>query len=323
MNEIISAKKPQIIAIEEHFMHTPLTDHFSKKGHHPEKIRSRLYDFVGIRLEEMDAAGIDMQILSHQSPGSQRLSDQIALSACKSSNDALASVISDHPTKFHGFAMLPTNLPYVAAKELERAVKDLGLKGAMIHGLSAGQMVDSPRFWPIFAKAEELGIPIYLHPADPDSIVTDRYYSPYNESHPMLSRAAWGFGIETGTQAVRMILSGIFKKHPKLKIILGHFGEAIPFWLPRIHESLTRPGNDEVDFAGIFKRNFWVTTSGFFSNEALDLSLKVLGENRILFAIDWPYADNKAGVEWLNSAPIDQTIKNKIFFGNSEKFFGL
>ena len=316
-------KQTKIIAVEEHFMHSSITDHFNEVSHHPEKIRSRLYDFTSVRIEEMDKAGIDMQILSHQSPGSQRLSSNVAVSACQKSNDELASIISKYPKRFDGFAMVPSNLPDLAAKELDRAVKQLGLKGAMLHGLSAGEMVDESKFWPIFAKAEELDVPIYLHPADPDETVTDRYYSPYHQSHPMITRAAWGFGIETGTLAVRMILSGIFKRHPKLKIVLGHLGEALPFWLPRIHESLARPGNEKVNFDTIFKTNFWVTTSGFFSDNALDLCLKVLGDNKILFAIDWPYADNIAGVNWLSKAPISERTKNKIFFENTLKFLKL
>ena len=191
-----------------------------------QKIKSRLYDFTKIRIQEMDEAGISMQILSHQSPGSQRLDDNIALYACQNSNDALNDVITSNPNRFHGFAMLPTKLPELAAKELERAVKQLGLKGAMIHGLSCGKMIDD-EFWPIFEVAEELDVPIYLHPADPDKTVTERYYSPYDKSHPMVTRAI-GFGIETGTQAVRLILSG--RSYPKLKIFLVtsvrlfHFG---------------------------------------------------------------------------------------------------
>ena len=211
----------------------------------------------------------------------------------------------------------------LAAKELERAVKQLGLKGAMIHGLSCGKMIDEREFWPIFEVAEELDVPIYLHPADPDKTVTERYYSPYDKTHPMVTRAAWGFGIETGTQAVRLILSGIFDRYPKLKIFLGHFGEAIPFWLPRIHESFTRPGNENIDFKRIFKENFWITTSGFFSDNALELCLKVLNAEKILFAVDWPYANNKVGVDWLANAPIDTHTKKMIFSENAQNLFNL
>ena len=277
----------KVIAVEEHFMHTTLTEHFGGGGHQSEKIQSRLYDYAEIRIEEMNAAGINMQILSHQSPGSQRLANDIA------------------------------------ADELQRSVEELGLKGAMIHGLSQGEMVDSKKYWPIFARAEKLGVPIYLHPADPDKQVSERYYSPYDKSHPMLTRAAWGFGLEAGTQAVRLILSGVFDKHPNLKILLGHFGEAIPFWMPRIHESSSRSGGKKVDFAGIFRENFWITTSGFFSDTALRCCLEAIGPDRILFAVDWPYADNTKGVDWLKNFPLEDDVKAGIFSGNAETLLEL
>jgi len=314
--------KPKIIAIEEHFMHAALTEHFPS-GHQPEKIRDRLFDYASVRIEEMDAAGIDMQILSHQSPGSQRLGADVAASACTAVNDALAEIISQEPERFSGFAMIPTVNPVAAADELRRSVEELGLKGAMIHGLSNGEFVDGEAYWPIFAQAEKLGVPIYLHPADPDKTVTQRYYAPYDQSHPMFTRAAWGFGVEAGTQAVRLILSGVFKKHPELKILLGHLGEALPFWMDRIHATLQRPGGESVDFSGTLKRNCWVTTSGFFSDTALACCIEALDVDRILFAVDWPYADNKTGVGWMNAAPVDEPTRNAIFSRNAEALLGL
>jgi predicted TIM-barrel fold metal-dependent hydrolase len=309
----------KIIAVEEHFMHPALANHLGHAAKQPKSIRDRLFDFTGIRISEMDAAGIDVQILSHQSPGSQRLPDEVAIEACKNVNNALAKVIEENSSRFLGFSMLPTNLPTTAAAELKRSVEELGLKGAMIHGLSAGRMVDEEFFWPIFSQAEKLNVPIYLHPALPDKAVTARYYSPYDESHPMLIRAAWGFGVEAGTQAIRMILSGIFDKHPNLRIILGHLGEALPFWLPRIQESLSRENGRKMNFEQIFKSNFWITTSGFFSDTALELCLKVLNRDRIVFAVDWPYANNQSGVNWLKNSQIDNEIKAAIFFKNAKK----
>ena len=309
----------KIIAVEEHFMHPTLADHLGHATKQPTNIRDRLFDFTGIRISEMDTAGIDVQILSHQSPGSQRLPDEVAIEACENVNNALAHVIEENSNRFLGFSMLPTNLPNAAAAELKRSVEELGLKGAMIHGLSAGRMIDEEFFWPIFSQAEKLNVPIYLHPALPDKAVTARYYSPYDESHPMLTRAAWGFGVEAGTQAIRMILSGIFDKHPNLKIILGHLGEALPFWLSRIQESLSRANGQQINFEQIFKSNFWITTSGFFSDSALELCLKVLDSDRILFAVDWPYANNQSGVNWLKNSQIDNETKEAIFFKNAKK----
>ena len=315
--------KHKIIAVEEHFMHPSLSNHLGHAAQQPDQIKTRLFDFSDIRIREMDSAGIDVQILSHQSPGSQRLKNEVAIDACKDVNNALAQVISNHSDRFLGFAMLPTNLPIDAASELRRSVEELGFKGAMIHGLSSGRMVDEKFFWPIFAEAERLDVPIYLHPALPDKEVTERYYAPYDASHPMLTRAAWGFGVEAGTQAIRMILSGIFDKHPNLKIILGHLGEAIPFWLPRIQESLSRTESQPINFEDIFKSNFWITTSGFFSDHALELCVNTLKLDHILFAIDWPYANNETGVNWLQNSKIKPSIKSDIFSENAQILFRL
>ena len=315
--------KHKIIAVEEHFMHPSLSNHLGHAAQQPDQIKKRLFDFSDIRIREMDSAGIDVQILSHQSPGSQRLKNEVAIDACKDVNNALAQVISNHSDRFLGFAMLPTNLPIDAASELRRSVEELGFKGAMIHGLSSGRMVDEKFFWPIFAEAERLDVPIYLHPALPDKEVTERYYAPYDASHPMLTRAAWGFGVEAGTQAIRMILSGIFDKHPNLKIILGHLGEAIPFWLPRIQESLSRTESQQINFEDVFKSNFWITTSGFFSDHALELCVNTLKLDHILFAIDWPYANNETGVNWLQNSKIKPSIKSDIFSENAQNLFRL
>ena len=314
----------EVIAVEEHFMHAALTEHFAPAAHQqPKPLLARLYDFAGIRIDEMDEAGIDMQVLSHQSPGSQRLADDVATEACRSVNDALGAVIAETPDRFQGFAMIPTMLPDAAADELQRAVEELGFKGAMIHGMSRGEMIDGEDYWPIFARAEKLDVPIYLHPALPDKTVTARYYAPYDESHPMFTRAAWGFGVEAGTQAIRLILSGVLDRHPDLKFILGHLGEALPFWMPRIDESLRRTGGAPVDFRAAFRRNFWITTSGFFADDALLLCLKMIEPERILFAVDWPYADNSKGVDWMRKAPVDDATRNAIFSGNAKRLLGL
>ncbi|WP_346896719.1 amidohydrolase family protein [uncultured Roseibium sp.] len=321
----MSAEKngPGIIALEEHFMHPTLAGYLGPAADPPSAIRDRLYDFAGIRIQEMDAAGIDMQVLSHQSPGSQRLSDEVALEACRNVNDALATVIREAPHRFAGFAMIPTMMPQKAADELTRAVEDLGLKGAMIHGLSRGRFTDGEDFWPIYERAAALDVPIYLHPALPDKSVTASYYAPYDESHPALVKAAWGFGVETGTHAVRLILSGVFDRYPDLKIILGHLGEAIPFLLPRIDEALSRPENASTYFGDIFRNNFHITTSGFFSDAALQCCLEAIGADHILFAVDWPYVSNTDGVAWLRNSPIEEGTKNAIFNGNAKKLLRL
>lgn len=313
----------EVIAIEEHFMHDALAQHLGAAASPPAALRDRLFDLADLRLAEMDAAGVTKQVLSHQSPGSQRLDDAVAVAACQSVNDALAQVIAARPDRFDGFAMLPTNLPDAAADELSRAVEVLGLKGAMVHGLNHGEFLDLPRYRPVFARAEALGVPIYVHPGLPDKVVTERYYAPYDSTHHALTRAGWGFGVEAGTQAVRLILSGLFDDHPQLKIILGHLGEAIPYQLARMDEAFSRPGNRPSDFAATFRRNFWVTTSGFFSDTALRLCIDELGADRVLFAVDYPYVASADGVDWLAAAPVDDGDRARIFAGNARDLLRL
>ncbi|WP_299808304.1 amidohydrolase family protein [uncultured Roseibium sp.] len=313
----------EIIAIEEHFMHEALARHLGSAADPASPLGRKLYDFAGVRLEEMDAAGIDMQVLSHQSPGSQTLSGETAVEACRAVNDALAAIIRETPERFAGLAMIPSSAPEAAADELQRAVEELGLKGAMLHGKSCGEFIDAQKFWPIYARAEALDVPIYLHPAQPDRTMVETCYAPYDQSHPALTGPAWGFGVDAGTHAIRLVLSGVFDRHPDLKIILGHMGEALPFWLPRIDESLARPGNAPVRFAEIFKNNFFVTTSGFFSDAALRCCLECLEPDHILFAVDWPYADNRAGVDWLHSHPMGHDWKEAIFSSNARALLKL
>lgn len=312
-----------IIAVEEHFMERSLAQHLGKAASPPAAVSDKLYDFFNLRIAEMDAAGIAKQVLSHQSPGSQRLPDEVALGACRCVNDALAGVIGQMPSRFDGLAMLPTNLPREAADELRRAVGDLGLKGAMVHGLNHGEFLDLPRYRPIFAAAEALGVPIYVHPSLPDQTVTGRYYAPYDETHHALTRAGWGFGVEAGTQAVRLILSGLFDEHPDLRILLGHMGEAIPFQLARMDEAFSRPGNRPSRFAETFRRNFWITTSGAFSDSALRCSIEEMGVERVLFAVDYPYVSSEAGTAWIDAHPLGPEDKARILSGNARALLSL
>ena len=160
-------------------------------------------------------------------------------------------------------------MPDAAADELERTTKELGFKGAMLHGLANGKFLDDKRFWPIYARAEKLDVPIYLHPALPQPDVPRIYYDDYVKDFPMVARPAWGYTVETATLAIRLVLSGVFEKHPKLKIILGHLGETLPFLVWRIDQALKRPGQKSLSFRDIFCNNFYITTSGNFSNPAL------------------------------------------------------
>jgi len=308
--------------VEEHFMHPALSDHFTGRRP-PPALAEKLFDTGLARIADMDAAGIDHQVLSHQSPGSQQMDGDAAVLACQNANDVLADIIAAHSTRFSGFAMLPTEEPAAAAEELDRAINELKLNGAMIHGRSAGRFLDDQFYWPIFERAEKLGVPIYIHPSEPDPALTKLLLSPYDDTHPALTGPAWGFGVETGTHAIRLILSGLFERCPDLQIILGHMGEGLPFWLDRIADSLSRPGNRPCDFAAYLRNNFHVTTSGFFSDTALKCCLEIMGPDRVLFAVDYPYASNARAIEWLRHAPVSAKVREAIFETNATKLLQL
>ncbi|MBN9082453.1 MAG: hypothetical protein BGP04_07025 [Rhizobiales bacterium 62-17] len=314
----------QVITIEEHYWDKEVVDlHANEMPTRQTDIVQRLYDLDDLRISEMDAAGIDIQVVSHGAPSTQRLKGQQAIDVAMRVNDRLAAHIARHPTRLAGFAALPTDVPEAAARELERCVKTLGFKGAMTHGLSNGEFLDRPRFKPIFQAANDLDVPLYLHPADPSPVVTEAYYSDYVKSFPMVIRPAWGFTVETATQAIRLILSGIFKDCPRLQIILGHFGETLPFLLWRINQSLQRPGQEEIRFRETFCRHFHVTTSGHFSTPALTCTMMEMGMDRIMFSIDWPFVMNDPGLDWVKSLQISEGDMAKFLGGNAKRLLKL
>src|SRR6187549_2287574 len=280
-------KKPNcpVIAIEEHYWDPELAKHFTgPEAGRGNETDQRLFDLGSLRLKEMDEAGIDVQVLSHGAPSTQKLGADIAADLTRQVNDRLAKICTANPKRFAAFAALPTVDPKAAADELERAVTKLGFKGAMLHGMSNGEFLDLPKFWPIYERAEKLDVPIYFHPSVPHPAVMDAYYKDYVKDFPMVIRAAWGFTVETATQAIRMVLSGVFDKYPNLKIIIGHLGETLPFLMWRIDQALSRPGAKPLSFRDVFSSHVYLTTSGNFSNPALLCCVQELGIDRIMFA---------------------------------------
>jgi len=313
------AGKPFVIALEEHYYDPELAATFDgPEGRAPE-IRRRLDDLGELRLKEMDEAGIDVQVISHGAPSTQRLDPQSAVRLARNANDRLAQAIAAHPDRFAGFAALPTPDPQAAADELERTVTTLGFKGAMVHGLTNGVFFDDERFWPIFARAQALDVPLYVHPAAPHDAVVDAYYKDYLHDFPGLRTAAWGFTVETATQGIRLVLSGVFDAYPDVKIILGHMGEGLPFLLWRIDHALSRPGNRPVSFRHQFSQHFYITTSGNFSTPALLCSMLELGVDRILFSVDWPFVQNTPGTKWMHELQLSAEDKVKILSGNARR----
>jgi predicted TIM-barrel fold metal-dependent hydrolase len=319
------AAKPQVIAIEEHYLDPEVKEHIAAGDRTGGPgIVARLEDVGQGRIAEMDSAGIDVQVLSHGAPSIQKIADpELAVRLARAANDRLAEVVRAHPDRFAAFAMLPTAEPNAAAGELERAVTRLGFKGAMVHGLSNGRFLDDPRFWPIFERAQALDVPLYLHPAIPHPAVIEAYYKDYAGKYPNLLRAAWGFTVETATQGIRMVLSDVFETYPRLKIILGHFGEGLPFLLWRINMALVRDGADPSWFRDTFCEHFWVTTSGFFSDPALLHCIQEIGIDRILFSVDYPFVENAPGTEWAMRIPLSAADREKILGGNAKRLLKL
>jgi len=315
-------KKPAcpVIAIEEHYWDPELSKHFiGPEAGRGSETDERLYDLGSLRLREMDEAGIDVQVLSHGAPSTQKLPVEIANELTRSVNDRLARICAANPRRFAAFAALPTADPAAAADELERTVQTHGFKGAMVHGMANGEFLDLKKYWPIYERAEKLDVPIYFHPSLPNPTVTEIYYQDYAKDFPLVVRPAWGYTVETATQAIRLVLSGVFEKYPRLKIILGHFGETLPFLVWRIDASLKRPGQKPLSFRNIFCSNFYVTTSGFFSNPALLCCVMEMGVDHILFAVDWPFVMNPPAIEWMQSVPLSDEDKAKILSGNAKR----
>jgi predicted TIM-barrel fold metal-dependent hydrolase len=311
--------KPFVIALEEHYYDRELAATFDGPEGRAAETRRRLDDLGELRLKEMDEAGIDVQVISHGAPSTQRLDQATAVRLARHVNDRLAQAIAAHPDRFAAFAALPTPDPKAAADELERTVTMLGFKGAMVHGLTNGVFFDDKRFWPIFERAQALDVPLYVHPAVPHRAVVEAYYQDYLADFPTLQTAAWGFTVETATQGIRLVLSGVFDAYPDVKIILGHMGEGLPFLLWRIDHALSRPGNRPVSFREQFSQHFYITTSGNFSTPALLCSMLELGVDRILFSVDWPFVPNVPGTKWMNDLQLSAEDKVKILSGNAKR----
>jgi 2,3-dihydroxybenzoate decarboxylase len=293
----------RVIALEEHFSHPDLL------GPVPPAWAERLLDMNELRLREMDEASIDIQVLSHFPSGPQNLPPEEAVRLSRASNEIIHRAIGAHPDRFAGFAGLPLSAPEEAAAELRRAVNELGFKGVMLHGMGAGVPLDDRRFWGIWAEAEALDVPVYLHPdVSPDAVV-DAYYKDY----PALIGPGWSYTVETATQAMRVMLSGLLDAHPRLKLILGHLGESLPFSIVRCDAMVSRRAQLKRPLKDYFHDHFWVTTAGNFSNSALVCCLLEMGADHVLFSVDWPFASNVEAVRFLEHASIGPHDRAKIF----------
>ena len=340
MSQRENSKTIRTITLEEHyttpaFMEGPgrqLKDQARALQAHPQvagaltQLLDRLGNLDDRRIADMDAAGIDMQVLSLTSPGTEQLEATEAVMLAREANDLLAEAVQRHPSRFAGFAALPTAAPDTAADELERTIRTYGFKGALINGHIRGRYLDDPFFWPILERAEALQVPLYLHPTPPPQPVISASYTGHfaPEVTIALSTAAWGWHIETAIHVLRLILSGAFDRYPSLQLVIGHLGETLPFMLPRLDLGLpTQVTKLDRPIGAYLRENLHYTFSGFnYLPAFLDLLFQV-GVNQIMFSADYPYSSMVQAHTFLEQLPISPADKEQIAHGNAEHLLQL
>jgi predicted TIM-barrel fold metal-dependent hydrolase len=314
-----------IITLEEHYATAALLDAPADNALYDlrafPQLVARLCDLDAGRLHEMDAAGIDVQVLSLTAPGVEQLDAADAIAVARDANDQVADAVRRHPTRFAGFAALPTAAPETAADELERTVRHLGFKGALLNGHTRGRYLDDPFFWPILARAEALDVPLYLHPTPPPRpVVAAAYAGLPPHITALLATGAWGWHIETAFHMLRLVLGGAFDRYPCLQLVLGHLGETLPFMLPRLDVALSSQVTKLArPVSAYLRQNVHYTFSGFNWTPAfLDLLLQV-GIERIMFSADYPYGSMAQARTFLEQLPVSPADRERIAHGNAER----
>jgi len=284
----------------------------------------QLCDVGARRIAEMDAAEIDVQVLSLTSPGVEQLDAPEAMALAREANEFVADAVRNSPTRFAGFATIPTAAPDQAADELERTVRDHGFKGAMINGHVRGRYLDDKFFWPILERAQSLKVPIYLHPTQPPQAVLNASYGGFAPAVSyMLANAGWGWHIETAIHVIRLVLGGAFDRYPRLQVIIGHLGEGLPFMMQRLDAMPPAMTKLERPISAYLRENLHYTFSGFnFTPTFLNLLLEV-GAERIMFSADHPYASMQEARAFLNRLPVSTADRERIAHGNAERLLGL
>lgn len=314
------------IAIEEHISTGEAMPNMPAPGgggKSPDNI-----DNLESRLKEMDAAGIDMQVLSVVFHGDD-MSAADAVAMIKRSNDRVAGLVKQNPQRFAGFATIAHHDPAAAADEMERGVTQLGLVGGFIYSSFRGEYLDNEKYRVILERAEKLGVPIYLHPTPPSPDMIKPFMT-----YPILSSSMFGFAVETSLHALRLICSGTFDRFPDLKIILGNLGEGLPFWLWRLdnrwqrekdgmYKSDTISARIQKKPSAYIRDNFYVSTSGMFWPPALEFVRNVLGADRMMLGVDFPQESSIEAVEAIESAALSAEDKEQIFHLNAESVLGI
>ena len=324
------------IALEEHYTAPHLTSKIdpaliAARGFRPRKLPpdrnplAMLPEIGEKRMANMDENGIAMQVLSHSGPGCDLVASSDGVALASSINDYLASKVKENPNRFRGFAHLPLRDPQAAARELKRAVRDLGLVGAMVDGTCNGLFLDDPAYDDLLSCAEELDVPIYVHPHLAPPAVRDIYYSRLPEgADRLLETGGWGWHSETAIHILRLVLSGQLDKHRRLKLIIGHMGEMLPVMMARFDEMFA----NDIDHlqrpvSATIRDQVWITTSGIFTQTPFKAALEIFGIDRIMFSVDYPFSRNESAKAFLQSVDLPKEQFDKLAFGNAKALLKL
>jgi predicted TIM-barrel fold metal-dependent hydrolase len=316
------------IALEEHFVTQDFLKatqaHGSDAGAGMAGVSEKLLDLGAGRIAAMDEGGISLQALSLAAIGGDELAADEQTAIMRGVHDELAAAVKMHPDRFAGFATPALKQPAQAVRELERCVTELGFKGMYIDGTTDGKFADAPEFFPILEAAESLGVPVYIHPAPPPKVVMDAYYSglPGEIGH-MLSIAGWGWHAEMGLHLLRLIVSGTLDKLPNLQVIVGHMGEGVPYALARSNGILSGPAKLQRSVTETLKAQVHITSSGYFSKSPFDCCRTVLGLDRMMYSVDYPFSPNTRGQEFLASLDLSEDEMAAFAHGNAERVLKL
>lgn len=318
----------RIVTLEEHFLlpsliydNEALADRLRWQS--PE-IVAKLGDLGPGRIADLDENGITVQVISASMPGADLLDGDEGIAFARTTNDRLAEAVRQHPRRLAGFAHLPMREPEAAADELERAVIELGFRGAMINGTTEGRFLDDTRFAPILERAASLRVPVYIHPNHVPKPVFDAYFGglPGN-SGMILATGAFGWHAEVGIHVFRLAFAETFEKHPGLTVVVGHMGEMLPFMLDRADYCVVDLGGASTPISKIIRERVHITTAGVFSTSAFLNALTAFGADRIMYSVDYPYSPNAAGRQWADTLPLSPGDRKKIMHENADRLLGL
>ena len=267
-----------------------------------------------------------MQVLSYEGPGAELASPAESPALARKANDVLAQAVAAHPDRLAGFAHLPLAAPEACVDELERTIKELGFKGVLVNGSTDGRFLDDPAYEPLLARAEALGVPIYLHPAIPPKPVRDAYYSGLpKEFSYIFGIAGWGWHVDTAVHVLRLVLSGALDRHPHLNLITGHMGEGLPAMLARFDQMFesVRAKHLKRPISQTVTDQLYVTTSGFITEPPFRLLLDTFGADRIMLSADYPFMPMDKTVAFLEAMKVSDADREKIASGNSDRVLKL